>query len=226
MSNTAVETYSNVTSATAVVGDSAVDRAGEHLGLPGSKPYAEGLSAKSNKDFCRRFIQKILNEGEVSLIGNFMAPDVVSHEVADAFGDSKARQGHGIKWMADLVYLYRRAFPDLRCEILDQIAEGDRVVTCLRLRGTQEGALMTIAASGRKIDVAGIRIDRLAEGRIVESWFHLDALGMLRQLDAMPMLNRRPQQAAPTSHESAPGQGLPAAARHPAPAPRQSALIS
>lgn len=40
--------------------------------------------------------------------------------------------------------------------VLGQLAEGDRVVTCLRMQGTQKNALMTIAPSGRKIDVAGI----------------------------------------------------------------------
>ncbi len=212
MSNAAVETYPIMISAPAVSGGNIVHRTGEG---PGEILPRRGLRAE-NKDLCRRFVQKILNEGELSLIGDFMSPGVVNHEVADSFGDTQARQGHGIKWMSDLVYLYRRAFPDLRFEILDQIAEGDRVVTCLRMRGTQEGPLMTIAPSGREIDVAGIRIDHVIGGRIVETWFHVDSLGMLRQLGALPLLNRRPQQAAPVSHESAPGQGLPAAGWQPA----------
>jgi hypothetical protein len=40
---------------------------------------------------------------------------------------------------------------------------------------------------------------------------------MLRQLDALPVLNRRPQQAAPVAHEAAPGPGLPFAVWDPAP---------
>ncbi|HYH47582.1 MAG TPA: ester cyclase [Thermoanaerobaculia bacterium] len=214
MSNAAVETYP-IISATALIGGNIVHRPGEG---PAEIVPQPGLPA-GNKDLCRRFVQKILNEGELSLIGDFMSPGVVNHEVADSLGDTQARQGHGIKWMTELVYLYRRAFPDLRFEILDQIAEGDRVVTSLRMRGTQEGFLMTIAPSGREIDVAGIRIDRVIGGRIVESWFHVDSLGMLRQLDALPLLNRRPQ-AAPVSRETAPGQGLPAAAWKPAAAAR------
>ncbi len=145
----------------------------------------------------------------MSLIREFMSPDAVNHEVADSLGDSEPPQGYDIEWMAGLVHLYQHAFPDLRFEIQDQIAEGDRVVTCLRMRGTQKNALMAIAASGRKIDIAGIRVDRVASGRIVESWFHFDALGMLRQLDALPSLNRRPRQVAPISQETAPGARLP-----------------
>jgi predicted ester cyclase len=164
--------------------------------------YADGLYAESNKDFCRRFIETIFNQGELSLICDFMSPSAVIHEIADALGDC---QEHSIEWMTDLTLLYRHAFPDLRFEIQDQLAEDDRVVTFLRMRGTHKNALMSIAASGRKIDIAGIRVDRVVGGKIVESWFHLDALGMLRQLHALPALNRRPRKVAPVSHKATAG---------------------
>jgi len=207
MFNATVETHPNVLFATAVIGGSVVN------------------PAEGNKAICRRFVQKIFNEGELSLIWDFMSPDVVSHELADSLGDSEP-QGHGREWMADLISLYRHAFPNLRFEIQDQIAEGDRVVTCLRMRGTQENALMAIAASGRKIDIAGILVDRMVSGKIVESWFHLDALGMLRQLDALPVLNRQPQKLAPVSHDTAPRSSLPIAGWNLAPALTQPALVS
>lgn len=209
MVNTSVETHPNVLSATAVIGDSIVNRTGknpsriEELMLGRelaeswiqkgvSSLYAEGVHAQSNKDLCRRFVQTVFNEGELPLISDFMSPDAVNHDVSDSFGDSEPRQAHSTEWTADLVYLYRRAFPDLFVEIQDQIAEGDQVVTRLRMRGTHKNALMTIAASGRKIDVAGIRIDRMADGKIVESWSHFDMMGILHQIGALPKLNRRP----------------------------------
>ncbi|MFL6201401.1 MAG: ester cyclase [Thermoanaerobaculia bacterium] len=210
MSNITVETHAKALPAAIVLGDNL---------------YAKGLYAESNKALCRRFIQKIYNEGELSLLGDFMSPHVVNHELADSFGDIGPVQGHNIEWMADFVYLYRHAFPDLRLEILEQIAEGDRVVTRLRLQGTQKNALMSIAASGRKIDIAGIRVDRMAGGKIVESWVHLDALGMLRQLGALPELNRRPQ-VAPVFHETAPGASLPLSGWNPVPALPQPAFVS
>jgi predicted ester cyclase len=199
MLNTSVETYPNVQSATAVVGSRfeelilTRELAESWIQKGVSSLYAEGLYAQSNKDHCRRFIQKMFNEGELSLIREFMSPDVVNHEVADSLGDAQPLQAQNIEWAADLIYLYRHAFPDLLVEIQDQIAEGDRVVTRLRVRGTHKNALMAIAASGRKIDIAGIRIDRMAGGMIVECWSHFDMIGMLHQIGALPELNRRPQ---------------------------------
>jgi predicted ester cyclase len=235
MSITTVETHPDALSATtAFIGASIVSHARENLGkieefmLDLERGHVtDTLLAESNKDLCRRFIQKIFNEGELSLIRDFMSPDVVNHELADSFGESKAPQGHNISWMTDFVFLYRHAFPDLRIEIQDQIAESDRVVTCLRMRGTQKNALMRIAASGRKIDVSGIRIDRIAGGKIVESWVHFDSIGMLRQLGALPELNRWPQQLMPESQVTVDGPAAPAAGwNSPYPHLPQSTLIS
>lgn len=179
--------------------------------------HAEGLRAEGNKDLCRRFIQKIFNESELSLIGDFLSPDVVSHELAGALGDHDPR-GQNVQWMADLVYLYRCAFPDLHVEILDQIAEGEKVVTRLRMRGTQTSALMTIPASGNEIDITGMRIDRVLDGRIVESWFQLDMFGMLTQIEALPAIDHRTQEMALASRETVPGWRLPAVGLTPDPA--------
>ena len=160
------------------------------------------MDFESNKTICRRFIQKIFNEGELDLIYDFVSADAVNHEL-EALGDDSPPPGRSPEWMADLVFLYRRAFPDLRLEIEGQAAENDCVVTWLRMRGTQMNTLMAIEASGRTIDVSGIRIDRLTGGKIAESWFHLDSLKMLCQLSALPEINRHPvnvlasSQAAP-----------------------------
>jgi predicted ester cyclase len=209
MLNSTLETGTTVLSPAAIIlGEELV------LGLEKGR-VAEGRRAESNKDLCRRFIQKICNEGELSLMWDFMSPDVVNHELADAIGEGELPEGRNVEWMADLVFLYRHAFPDLHFEIQDQIAEGDRVVTCLRMQGTQENALMTIAATGRKIDVAGIRVDRITGDKIVESWFHLDVVGMLRQLDAL-VLNT----------ETAPGAGLPTAGWNLTSALPRSAAVS
>ena len=72
------------------------------------------------------------------------------------------------------------------------VAEEDRGVTRLVLQGTYTQRLMGITPSSRRARISGVRIDRLEEGRIVESWFHWNSLGMLEQIGALPALDRRP----------------------------------
>lgn len=150
------------------------------------------MYVEKNKATCRRFIQQIFNEGDLSSIRDFVSPDSLHHELDGMAVPLGMSSSEGF---ADMIHLYRLAFPDLQLEVQDQIAESDQVVTSLRIQGTQKGQLMGIGVSGKTVDVTGIRIDRLAEGKITESWFHWDGVGMLQQIGALPDLNRNPQPA-------------------------------
>jgi steroid delta-isomerase-like uncharacterized protein len=150
------------------------------------------MYVEKNKATCRRFIQQIFNEGNLASIGDFVSPDSLHHELDGMAVPLGMSSSEGF---ADMIHLYRLAFPDLRFEVQDQIGESDQVVTSLRIQGTQKGQLMGIGASGKTMDVTGIRVDRLAEGKIAESWFHWDGVGMLQQIGALPHLNRSPQPA-------------------------------
>src|SRR5437879_6220852 len=60
--------------------------------------------------------------------------------------------------------------------------EGDTVVTRWVGHGTRQGKLFGVAPSGTAATMTGIIINRLRDGRIVETRDVLDALGLLRQL--------------------------------------------
>jgi steroid delta-isomerase-like uncharacterized protein len=78
--------------------------------------------------------------------------------------------------------MLRTSFPDLTITIEDLIAEGDKVVTRLTARGTHQGTFRGIAPTGRVVSWTGIRIFRIAEGKIVEHWANWDDLSLLQQL--------------------------------------------
>jgi len=137
-------------------------------------------------------IEKVLCEGELDLLDTLMAPDAVVHELED-LSPSAAR---GTKGFREFIQVFRSAFPDLRVKVVDQLADGDRVATRWRMEGTQSGRLMGIEASHRPVSVDGIRIDRIAQGRIAETWNQWDTIGMLRQLGALPALDRQPAAAS------------------------------
>jgi predicted ester cyclase len=89
---------------------------------------------------------------------------------------------------ADVVWA---AFPDVRVEIVEMIAEGDSVATRLVLSGTHSGsgAWEGLAPSGRRASMEGIVIKHLVDGRIVrEGQISLwDWLDFYRQLGAIPV---------------------------------------
>ena len=73
-------------------------------------------------------------------------------------------------------------FPDIEVDVEDVVAEGDRVVVRLRFRGTHRGPFQGIGPTGRRVAFGAIRVYRLADGLVVETWAHQDSMGLVRQL--------------------------------------------
>ena len=162
---------------------------------------------EGNAAVVRRLVEEVLNRGRTGLLAELVAADHVGH---DPLGDHYGPEGVRI-----VIAEHRAAFPDLRVTIEDLVAAGARVVCRFTLQGTHGGPFMGIPATGRPVAAAGIAIDRLAEGKVAESWVSLDALGLLRQLGASPAV-RRPADPAPADTASpAPGTapGVATAAR-------------
>jgi steroid delta-isomerase-like uncharacterized protein len=149
---------------------------------------------EGNEAVVRRLIEEVFNRGQTGLMAEFVAADHVGH---DPFGDHYGPEG-----MRIAVAEYRAAFPDLRVTVEDLVTGGDKVAYRFTLRGTHSGPFLGIPPTGRAVTTTGVAIDRLAGGKVAESWVGLDALNLLRQLGASPML--RPADLGPTDTDSPP----------------------
>jgi steroid delta-isomerase-like uncharacterized protein len=137
---------------------------------------------ETNKAISRRIVEEIFNEGRLEAADEIVTPDFIGHDPASP---EPIIGPEGLKRNADG---YRTAFPDVRLTIEDEIAEGDRVVTRWTARGTHQAELFGIPATGKQATVTGMTIDRIVDGRIVESWTNWDTLGLLQQLGALPAM--------------------------------------
>ena len=81
---------------------------------------------------------------------------------------------------------YTGAFPDLEIGDLEVIAEGDTVATRWTAKGTHQGDMPGIPATGKQIQVGGMNFYTLRDGRITEVWTQYDGIAMLQQLGVMP----------------------------------------
>ena len=130
--------------------------------------------SERNKAQVRRVIEEIYNRGDLDVVDEVAASDLVIR-----IGSDEIRGHHEIKrYVAGL----RTGFPDLTLTIEDQIAEGDMVVTRWTARGTHRGDFQGVPATGREIRLTGTDIDRMADGKVVECWAHVDELGLMQQL--------------------------------------------
>jgi steroid delta-isomerase-like uncharacterized protein len=137
--------------------------------------------SETNKTVSRRLVEEAFNQGKLDVIEDLVAPTLVSHDPLT--GDTKGPDG-----TREVIEGYRSAFPDLKITIEDQLAERDLVATRWTAKGTHKGELLGIAPTGKESTVTGLTIDKIKDGKIVESWNNWDALGMLRQLGIVPEL--------------------------------------
>ena len=79
-----------------------------------------------------------------------------------------------------------QAFPDIRIEIQDIFAAGDRVAARWTFGGTNTGALGEMPATNRSVKVNSMIISRVEDGKLAESWVVYDCMGMMQQLGVVP----------------------------------------
>jgi steroid delta-isomerase-like uncharacterized protein len=93
----------------------------------------------------------------------------------------------GIEEAKQFVSTFIQAFPDLNFSVEDLIAEGDKVVSRVRGRGTHQGETEEFGPpTGRQFEQEGITIHRIEDGKIVEEWNQWDNLSILQQLGIAP----------------------------------------
>jgi steroid delta-isomerase-like uncharacterized protein len=145
------------------------------------------MSEEENIATFRRYVEEVGNEGNLELADEIF-DRYLSHQPD---GSTLERGPEDVK---RFIGEFRGAFPDFHTTIEDQIAEGDKVVTRWRMRGTHRGEFRGIAPTGKELDITGIGIFRFSGGKVVESWDNFDQLGMMRQLGVIPA----PEEPSPT----------------------------
>jgi predicted ester cyclase len=135
------------------------------------------MSTEDNKAFVRRFYEELHSKKNLAAVDDFIDPNIVDHAVPPGLpgGIEGARQFAG---------MLLTAFPDHQVTIEDMIAEGDKVVARMTVRGTHQGAFLGIPPTGKH----WTDIIRIAGGKIVEHWNNYDALGLMQQLGVVPSM--------------------------------------
>jgi steroid delta-isomerase-like uncharacterized protein len=139
------------------------------------------MSTEQNKAIARRFLEEVFGQGKLAVVDEIVAPDHFDHGPNTLPGMPPGPEGSKL-----LVTVYRNAFPDIHFTIDEQIAEGDKVVTRWTGHATHKGELAGIPATGKSATVTGIGVDRIVNGKIVESWGIFDQFGMMQQLGIIP----------------------------------------
>ena len=135
--------------------------------------------SEQNKALMRRFYDEVVNQGKVELVDELVSSDFRENEAIPGLAGGR----EGVK---QLFTMFRNAFPDLRIDAQDVIAEGDKVVARVIMSGTHRGEYMGMAPTGKTFNISAIDIVRFANGKVAEHWGTTDTAAMMEQLGAIP----------------------------------------
>jgi steroid delta-isomerase-like uncharacterized protein len=138
-----------------------------------------------NKALIRRFYEEVWNQRKLKVVDELLS---ASHALQEP-NMSGAQTGPAL--YKQRVVELTTAFPDLCFTLEDTIAEGEKVVASWTLSGTHRNEYLGIAATGKKISLEGITIHHIKNGKILDSYTRWDALGLMRQLGAIPAQKSR-----------------------------------
>ncbi len=128
---------------------------------------------EKNKAVAARVFEEIFNQGKFQVADEIYASDFVNHGLHKNF-DLQADQA--------AVHAEKKAFPDLKITVDRMVAEGDLVTVVWTFRGTNTAAGYGLPATGATIELRGITVWRIVDGKIREEWTSFDDMQAARQL--------------------------------------------
>ena len=135
--------------------------------------------SEENKALLRREIEEVWNKHNPDAVDEFFAPDLVNHSAPPGMPNDREGVKAGLG-------MFLGAFPDVKVASDFMLAEGDKVAVHFTMRATHTGEWLGIPATGKRINMTGIVIVRIAGGRIAELWTETDQMGMMQQLGLVP----------------------------------------
>lgn len=115
-----------------------------------------------NKALVLEQVEHVVNRGDLDYLDKRQHPRFVAHGLGkgDAGGDA----------MKHLIRTWKTAFPDWKDEVLDVIAEDDKVVIRLKASGTHTGELLGIPPTGEAVSWNLMETVRIEDDLIIEQW--------------------------------------------------------
>lgn len=138
-----------------------------------------GTIAEENKAVVLRYIEEVWNGHDLEAIDGIVSPDYVNN----AATTEEYRHG-GARQIWDWIL---SVFPDHHYDVEDAAADGETVAVRGTMVATQEGELMGIEPTGKRVTVQQSHWFRVVDGRVVAHWAVRDDLGMLQQLGALSL---------------------------------------
>jgi predicted ester cyclase len=147
------------------------------------------MTLEANKAIALRLIE-VFNSRQLDLLEDVLHPEFRGREIS-AFPPEGPGVGPGAR--RKLYETFYQAIPDARAEVLDVVAEGDKVVLVDRFGGTHRGEFFGQPGTGDYIEWMAIHIYTIRDGKILEDAVMTDSLAIMQQLGLAPIAMQQTQ---------------------------------
>jgi len=139
--------------------------------------------APNNKSALTNLLRDLWSEGKVEMVETYIAENyTIRHDPGDPWhGQTLDREGYRNRLLAS-----REPFPDQKFQVVEMVAEGDKVAVSWMWEGTHKGNLGDIPATGKVIKMSGLTIYSFEGGKASGHWQIIDRLSVYRQLAGQP----------------------------------------
>ena len=138
--------------------------------------------SEENKAILRRWFDEVWNKGRSEVIEELFAENGIAHGLSD----DPANPVRGPRDYRPFYEVFRQAFPNIVIDVEDMVAEGDKVAARCSVRGQHEGDFMGRAATQAPVEITGITIVRIENGKIAEAWNNFDFMKLYKQCGLLP----------------------------------------
>ena len=113
------------------------------------------------KDIVKYFYEVIVSENRLDALFRYVSEDCVQR-----VGEKEIFIG--IDGMKQQLLALRRTYPDYTMKIIRQYTADDYVISEFIMRGTHRGDFVGITPTNQVLEITGVDIDKVVDGRIVE----------------------------------------------------------
>jgi predicted ester cyclase len=132
------------------------------------------------KSLVSRFYNEVENQGKLEVVDELFDP--AFRDVHNSASPFPVQGTDGVKKLAAGLH---NAL-DIRVDVIDLVAEGDKVTAHINCHVTHKFDFMGAAPTGKQFDMQGVEIFRGVNGKLAERWVFIDQLPMMRALGVVP----------------------------------------
>jgi ketosteroid isomerase-like protein len=142
------------------------------------------MSEEQSKTVVLRFYNELWNERNLNVADEIFAVDCLTHQLQSGaetlavVRNPETVKHHVAEWLS--------GFPDLRFTVEQILVEGERVMTQSVMHGSHTGVWLGVAPTNKEVSIRLSVIHRIVDGKIVEDWVLVEALGFFQQLGLVP----------------------------------------